>query len=529
MKRLLAAATAAGLVALGAVASDAAEADPARTQPSHPTAIDWGPCTDPTLITRKAECGFLTVPLDHAQPSGPTIKLALSRVEHTVPAAKYQGVMLVNPGGPGGSGIGLAAIGSLVPDHAGDAYDWIGFDPRGVGASQPALSCDSTYAGYNRPAYVPATTALEKTWLNKTKGYAEACAASGGSLLDHLKTTDTVADMESIREALGVPQISFYGFSYGTYIGEVYATQHPDRVRRMVLDGVVDASRVWYDSNLDQDAAFDRNMQVYFAWLAKYDSVYHLGRTAAAVGKLFTRTQKALTKQPAGGTIGPDELTDVFLQAGYYVFGWTNVAAAFSTYVRKHDPAPLKALYDQSNTQAAGSDNGYAVYLGVQCTDAPWPAAWSTWTADNWAVHKKAPFETWANAWYNAPCRNWAGKAGTPVTVDGDKAPPVLLISETKDAATPFSGALSTRRQFPRSVLLEGVGGTTHAGSLFGGSCVDGTIAAYLNSGALPRRVRANRSDKQCAPLSPPDPTKAKARSANDPERTMLRRAVTGS
>lgn len=526
MKRLLAAATAAGLVACGAVASHAAEAEPARTPPAAPSAIDWGPCSDPVLLSRHAGCGFLTVPLDHSRPSGRTITLALSRVKHTVPAAAYQGVMLVNPGGPGGSGLPLAAVGSLVPEHAGDAYDWIGFDPRGVGASRPALSCDSTYAGYNRPAYVPTTAALEKTWLNRTHGYAEACAASSGALLDHLKTTDTVADLESIRQALGVRQINYYGFSYGTYIGEVYATLHPGRGRRMVLDGVVDPGRVWYDSNLDQDVAFDRNMRIYFGWVAKYDAVYHLGRSAAAVAALFARTQAALTRQPAGGTIGPDELTDVFLQAGYYVFGWADVAAAFSAYVRKHDPAPLKALYDQSNSQAAGSDNGYAVYLGVQCTDAPWPAAWSTWTADNWAVHRKAPFEAWPNAWYNAPCRTWGAKAGTPVAVTGAEAPPVLLISETKDAATPFSGALETRKRFPRSILLEGVGGTTHAGSLFGSPCMDATIAAYLSSGLLPRRVPANRSDKQCAPLAPPDPTKAQARSANDSERAMLRRVL---
>ncbi len=250
--------------------------------------------------------------------------------------------MLVNPGGPGGPGLGLSAIGALVPAHAGDAYDWIGFDPRGVGASKPALSCDSTYAGYNRPPYVPNTAALEATWRHRTEGYAAACAASGGSLLDHLKTTDTVADMESIRQALGVSQINFYGFSYGTYIGEVYATLHPDRVRRMILDGVVDPGRVWYDSNLDQDVAFDRNMQIYFGWMAKYDSVYHLGRTTAAVRRLFDRTGKALAKKPAGGTIGPDELTDVFLQAGYYVFGWTNVATAFAAYVHKQDVAPAE-------------------------------------------------------------------------------------------------------------------------------------------------------------------------------------------
>jgi pimeloyl-ACP methyl ester carboxylesterase len=529
MKRLLAAATAAGLVAMGAVASDAAEADPAHARPgSARPAIVWGPCTDAGLVARRAECGFLTVPLDHAKPAGATIRLAVSRVKHTVPDAKYQGVMLVNPGGPGGSGLGLSVLGDYVPDNAGKAYDWIGFDPRGVGASRPALSCDSTYAGYNRPAYVPSTTALKKTWLARTRGYAQACAASGGALLDHLRSTDSVADMESLRTALGVAQINYYGFSYGTYLGQVYATLHPDRVRRMVLDGVVDPSRVWYDANLDQDLAFDRNIKIYFGWLARYDSVYHLGKTAVTVEKLFYATQAALKEKPAGGAIGPDELTDVFLQTGYYVFGWKDAAAAFSAYVKDQDAARLKALYDQSNSQAKGSDNGYAIYLAVQCTDTAWPAAWTKWQADNWRMHRRAPFETWGNAWYNAPCLNWAGRPGTPVTVNGAKAPPILLVSETLDAATPFSGSLEARRRFPRSVLVEGVNGTTHAGSLFGGSCVDGTIAAYLASGALPRRVAANRSDQRCAPLPQPDPTKAAARRESTVERRELQRVVAG-
>src|SRR4051812_45260546 len=142
MKRLLAAATVAGLVIIGAVASNA-HAETVRP-------ITWGACANPGLAARKADCGFLTVPLDHARPNGPTIKLAVSRIRHKTPDARYQGVMLVNPGGPGGSGLVLSVLGDFVPDGVGDSYDWIGFDPRGVGASVPALTCDSTYAGYNR-------------------------------------------------------------------------------------------------------------------------------------------------------------------------------------------------------------------------------------------------------------------------------------------------------------------------------------------------------------------------------------------
>ncbi|HET6530336.1 MAG TPA: alpha/beta hydrolase [Actinoplanes sp.] len=511
MRRVLAVAAAISLLAGGVATAYAGD----RGGPGYAPAIAWGKCTDPALAARQAQCGFLEVPLDYADPAGVTIKLAVSRIRHT--AADYQGVMLVNPGGPGGAGLTLSVLTDYVPDGVGRSYDWIGFDPRGVGASKPALTCDSSYAGEDRPPYVPATAAIERVWLARTADYAEACDRAGGALLDHLKTMDTVRDMDRLRQALGQHKINFYGFSYGTYLGQVYATLHPERVRRMVLDGNVNPARVWYDANLDQDLAFDRNIKIYFAWLAKHHDVYRLGRTGPAVERLFYATQARLAAKPAAGVLGPNQLTDVFLQAGYYVFGWTAVAEAFSAWVNHKDPRPLRALYEMSNPQTPGADNGYAVYLAVQCTDVPWPTSWAKWKRDNWRVHAKAPFETWGNAWYNAPCRTWGAKPGTPVAVNGAKAPPVLLVSETLDAATPFTGSLEVRRRFPRAALIEGVGGTTHSGSLFGNSCVDGAIAAYLADGTLPKRVKANTSDKRCRPLPPPVPSVVEAkRSAAD-------------
>jgi len=520
MRRLLAISATIALVVGGSVAAFGAETETPvaavpRGEPGY-APISWGKCENAALQLRKAECGFLTVPLDYSAAAGASgksasVKLAVSRIKHTVPDREYQGVMLVNPGGPGGSGLILSVLGEYVPKRAGAAYDWIGFDPRGVGDSVPALACDGDYMGYNRPAYVPTSRALEKTWLARAKGYAAACARAGGPLLSHLRTTDTVRDMDSLRAALGAEQINFYGLSYGTYLGQVYATQFPGRVRRMVLDGNVDPGRVWYEANLDQDVAFDRNIKIYFDWLAAHDDVYHLGRTGRVVEKLFYAEQARLLRKPADGVIGPDEFTDVFLQAGYYVFGWEAVASAFASWVNDRDPAPLRSLFDAGNPQEPGSDNGYAIYLAVQCTDVQWPTSWRQWRADNWRVHRVAPFETWGNAWYNAPCLTWAAKAGRPVAVDGARTPPILLISESLDAATPFSGSLEVRKRFPRAALIEGVGGTTHAGSLFGNPCVDDTIADYLATGKLPKRLKANRSDKRCQPLPPPDPSAAAA------------------
>jgi pimeloyl-ACP methyl ester carboxylesterase len=513
MRRILAATAAVvvGLAVGGGMIPSPAQAQAGVGSGYTAPAIAWGTCVSAGLKARGAQCGFLTVPLDYARPGGTKIKLAVSRIKHTSAAADYQGVMLTNPGGPGGSGLTLSVLGEYVPGGVGGDYDWIGFDPRGVGSSQPALTCDVEYAGYNRPYYVPVNRSLERAWLSKTARYAKACDHAGGALLDHVKTTDTVADMESIRKALGAKQINFYGFSYGTYLGQVYATLHADKVRRMVLDGNVDPRRVWYDANLDQDVAFDKNMNVYFAWVARYDSVYHLGASAKVVKQKYYSTLQKLRKAPAGGLIGPDEWNDIFVSAGYYVFGWEDVAGAFAAWVNHGDAAPLKDLYAAPGEP--GADNGYAMYLATQCTDVQWPTSWAKWKRDNWRTYAKAPFITWNNAWFNAPCRNWGAKAGKPVTVNGKKAPAILLISETKDAATPYTGSLEVRKRFPRSVLLEGVGGTTHAGSLSGVACTDDTIAAYLDTGALPKRVHGNRSDKQCQPVPAPDPTAAEAKS----------------
>ncbi|WP_408004645.1 alpha/beta fold hydrolase [Pseudonocardia lacus] len=504
MRRIPAVLTTAALVLAAAFAAPAAaQADEPTPPDFQPAPVAWAPCTSAGLASAGAECGFVEVPLDYADPAGTRIKLAVSRIKASVPADQYQGVMLVNPGGPGGSGLAYSQLGAAVPDGAGEAYDWIGFDPRGVGSSVPALSCIPDYAGYNRPDYQP-EGGQEAEWLARAESYANACAANGGELLDHLSTVDAVTDIDSIRKALGAEQINWYGFSYGTYLGQVYGTLFPDNVRRMVLDGVVDARDVWYEANLNQDVAFEHNIQEFFDWVAEADSVYGLGATGDEVEALYYSTQDELRATPAG-PIGPSEWNDLFLGAGYNVLSWPGIADAFAAWVNDKDAAALKDAYDGSTDTT--DDNGYAIYLAVQCTDAQWPTDWDVWRADNTRVDAEAPFETWANAWFNAPCAFWPAKAGEPVEIDGSGVESALLISETFDGATPFNGALHARELFPNSALIEGVGGTTHSSSLSGVACTDDKIAAYLATGELPERQPGEGSDVQCDPLPQPEPT----------------------
>ncbi len=515
MRRLLRLAILAGVV--GVTLSAAASASAAST-------INWGPCSEPDLQAAGAQCGYLSVPLNYSEPHGQQIQLAVSRIQHTSSPGDYQGVILTNPGGPGGSGLDLNTF--LVPvlksegfNAAADDYDWIGFDPRGVGSSLPAISCDPNYFSPDRPNYIPRTRKLLGTWLSRSRGYAQDCGSRGplqSALLRNMTTRDSAMDMDSIRKALGQKQITYYGFSYGTYLGQVYSTMFPSHVRRLIMDSNVDPRAVWYQSNLNQDVAFNRNENIWFAWLARYNDVYHLGSTEHAVQHLFYSTERSLIKNPAGGEIGPDEWVDIFLYPAYYEQTWTQWAQAFSDWINHHDAAAaneLIGLYQE--VDAPGDDNEFAVYLGVECTDAHWPLNWNVWSVDNWAIYRVAPLETWGNAWFNAPCIYWPAPPSQPVKINGNAVKSALLIDETLDGATPFEGSLYVRKLFPHSVLLAEPGGTSHADSLSGDLCVDGTIAGYLATGALPPRIPSAPWDKTCAPLPKPVPPSSSSSSTS--------------
>ncbi|GAA4119722.1 alpha/beta hydrolase [Knoellia locipacati] len=519
MRKLVTTVAAVGLLGAGFASASGAQATP-QTKPtgSHtstpaytPPPIPWGTCVRASLKAAGAQCGLLTVPLDYRKPSGMKIKIMVSRIKHKTSDAAAQGVMLANPGGPGASGLGLARLGGAVPNGGGDPYDWIGFDPRGVGESVPSLSCDPDYFAPGRPPYVPETREIMRAWREKARQYARDCAAAPGAiLLDHTKTTDWAQDMDSIRKALGADKINYYGFSYGTYLGQVYATMFPERVRRFVFDGVVNPKDVWYEANLNQDVQFDRNIGTFFSWVAEHDAEYGLGTDGRALLRTYYRILNRLAEQPEG-TFGAAEWNDIFTGAAYYVYDWDGTAHMFAAAVNG-DFGPAKDYY--GDPTGPGSDNTFANYNAVQCSDAQWPTKWRTWERDAWRIHAKHPFLAWNNTWYNAPCLDWDATPGKPVNVKGSKVGSILLIAETNDAATPFPGALEVRRRFPKSVLIEGVGGTTHSGSLSGVSCTDDRIANYLLTGALDPRKAGNRSDVQCEPVPPPDATPASATSA---------------
>ena len=195
---------------------------------------------------------------------------------------------------------------------------------------------------------------------------------------------------------------------------------------------------VWYKANLNQDIAFNRNINIWFGWLAKYNSHYHLGATEAAVSKRWYAEQAALAKHPISGVVGPDEWTDIFLEAGYTSRpGCSSVARSPTGRTPTAQPRARRCdLYQQTDTP--GNDNEFAVYNAVQCTDVQWPTSWAVWDADNTAVDKIAPFETWANAWSTRPA------------CTGRPRPSVRCRSARTAAATRSTAPCSSTRRWTR-------------------------------------------------------------------------------
>ncbi|MGW4159784.1 alpha/beta hydrolase [Streptomyces sp. NPDC004788] len=484
-------------------AAAATEPEPA-TRPIAP--LTWTDCG--TKAYPKLQCGTLRVPLNHDAPAGRTISLALTRVAHT--AKTYQGPLLVNPGGPGGSGRGMAGyVAAALPAKVAAEYDVIGFDPRGVGKSEPALDCRPGYFDPVRPDSVPRGADDERVGVERAQEFAKACGDKYADVLPYIDTVSTARDMDSIRAALGAPRLNYLGYSYGTYLGAVYARLYPERVRRMALDSVVNPHGVWYEDNIAQDYAFDTRQKDFMAWVARNDATYRLGTAPEAVEAAWYRMRDGLRAEPAGGKVGPGELEDTFLPGGYYDGYWPRLAAAFSSYVVDKDSAPLVQAYEDYGQADAATDNGYSVYTSVQCRDAAWPRDWSVWRKDSWETYAKAPFSTWNNAWYNAPCAFWPVEPLTPPDVTNDQLSPMLILQATDDAATPYEGGVALHEMVRGSSLVVEQGGGNHGVTLAGNECMDGHLAAYLATGAVPRGAEGAEADAVCATLPEPKAEKA--------------------
>ena len=470
-----------------------------------PGSLRWHACTG----SQNLRCASLSVPLNYGSPSGRKITLALSEVPATAPASQRQGILLVNPGGPGASGLSLASFVAqgLQPSVAA-RYDIIGFDTRGVGASVPALHCDPAFFARERPAYVPRSAAAEQVLIGRARTYAADCGKKYGWLLPYLTTANIARDMDQIRAAAGQSKLSYFGYSYGTYLGQVYATLFPHRVHRMVLDSTVDPTGAWFKDNIEQDYAFQGRMNAFEAWAAKANGTYHLGSTAAQVNSIWNRSLARLAAHPvhqqSGPAIGPAEFTDTFVAAGYDNGYWPLLAAAMAGDARGSDSQPYLAV------QPDREDTGERV-RGVQRGRVRRRGLAALVVVLEHRQPQGVPVRAAGDLGQRVVQRGLRVLAGArPGQADADRRARPARHPHAAGHAGPGHAVRRRRRTrtglLPTAKMVVVQGGGNHGQSLAypANTCVNGYLNRYLATGALP--AKPGPVNAVCPALPPPSP-----------------------
>ncbi|NBE52831.1 alpha/beta fold hydrolase [Streptomyces sp. YC537] len=430
----------------------------------------------------RVECGTLDVPLDRADPDGRRIRLAVSRVPASGTPAERRGILLVNPGGPGGSGLPYAVTKrAKLPASVRRAYDVIGFDPRGTGRSGPA-DCGAMGGLFEQPAAdpVPVGERAERAYLDSLDRLAADCARGVGEALPHLSTTATAHDMDAVRAALGEPRTSFLGVSYGSYLGAAYAAEFPHRVGRMVLDSVV-GPWDWYDFDVRQSRQLLRQRAVFFTWAARHASRFDLGSTPADVRAAYERTRRNLAARPQQG-FGAAEFDRAVYRALGRTERWAPLADGIRAYLRDGDAAGLRPAEPFDNPASRTFE---AANRTVKCADGPGPSA-ARVRADLRRIRHADPLPVLTGMEASA-CAFWRHRPEERTRLGSPAAPPVLLVASEHDPVTPIEGAHRLRHRLPGSRLVTLHDDYSHG--VFasrGNACVDEATAAYLVDGQTP-------------------------------------------
>jgi len=482
-------------------------------------AITWQPscaALDPGAASNQ-QCGTLQVPLDYKNPSGRKITVAVSKIPAADPSHR-RGVLLINPGGPGGAGIDMPTqFATLMSQNVLNQYDLIGFDPRGVGQSTP-VTCGLT-AEQGEQALVPLT---QNNNFNDTANFmkmvADKCAAASGDLLPYITTNNTARDMDQIRQGLGAQKISYFAYSYGTYLGSVYTSLFPQQSDRFVLDSNVDANWVWRQQFRSWKLADYDRFPDFAKYLAANDATYHLGSTEGQINAKFFQLIDKLRQHPVYVPILHATLNDtMFREISFSVlYNDANFPLGGQIWQTADGQTPATAL-DKNAVQTLRSlpkpslasvpvDNGAASALAVVCDDAAWsrsPAQYQQeLTVDKLLFPKFG--ELGSNIW---PCAYWHNQPQEPlVPINANGPTNILMIQNKRDPATPYIGALETRVLFLNRARMVSVEQGGHAAAyLAANQCATDAANNYLASGVLPvfDTTCAAQTAQTFAPASP--------------------------
>ncbi|GAB2784398.1 alpha/beta hydrolase [Streptomyces daliensis] len=470
--------------------------------------LRWSPCPAPNAAQGEAggspsplpdgtgwECATLKAPMNYAKPGGSTVRIEMIRAKKRDNGRERVGSLLFNFGGPGGSGV--ATLPSFGKDYAKlhSRYDLVSFDPRGVGRSE-GVRCLSgkRLDAYFAADWTPDTHGERERLLSRQSAFADACEKRTGRLLPHLTTENTARDMDLMRHVLGDERLHYFGFSYGTELGGVYAHLYPDRVGRAAFDAVVDPTTTPEQGSLDQAKGFQLALDNYLAACARKGEECPVGQDPEEAKRRITELLAQLDARPLPTDSGR-KLTESLAEGGiaqalYSRDLWQYLTEGLDEALGQGDGSTLLLLADSLNGR--NQDGSYSTLqsslTAIGCADA----------RQRYGPHdieRKLPDFTAASpvfgpmsAWGMAQCDGWPvrGRWQTP-PVDAKGSAPILLVGTTGDPATPYEGT----RQMQRS-LGEGVGvkltykGEGHGAYDSGDDCVRAKVNAYLLKGKVP-------------------------------------------
>ncbi len=444
------------------------------------------------------KCTYVLAPIDWDAPGDGAMQLAVVKQEAS---GTSKGSLLVNPGGPGGSGVSFVSSGAdrAVSSDVAHNYDIIGWDPRGVGESTPLVCFTNDkdidtqlYGTYGSPygsdAWIDELTAEDQKW-------AAACQKNTGALLAHLDSVSTAKDMDLMRAVFGDEKLNYMGYSYGTYIGALYAELFPKNVGRFVLDGVVDPSVSSFDGLKIQMAGFDSAFRAYLAFCLDSDDCPFNGsvdNAAQQARSVFESVDARGLVNSDGRTLDSATLGTAVALNLYSQDFWPDMTSMFNS-LADGDPSEVFSnadYYNARNPDGSYSDNSIQVYFATSCADGDFQKDDETTLQRINEIDAAAPilgkfFAYDDFAVLDTACTHWPVAPTTPPEIDAAGAPPILVIGTTNDPATPYSSTVALAKQIKSAVLITH-NGEGHTVYNQGNVCIDSTVDDYFIKGKVP-------------------------------------------
>jgi pimeloyl-ACP methyl ester carboxylesterase len=458
--------------------------------------LNWTPCGEPY------ECASVQVPLDWAHAGGEQIVIAL--IKHPATGDRI-GSLLVNPGGPGGSGVELVGAGVeySVDAAVAERYDVIGFDPRGVGQST-AVDCGGS-EGLDKFLYGTVDGEIGSAeWIGgqkaKAKEFAQACEDGTGDLLAHVDTVTAARDLDIIRAAVGEKQLNFLGYSYGTELGTIYAGLYPKNVGRFVFDG---PDNPWYGSSGGDDsqaASFDSALDTYLKGCVANDAeaVGHqtcpftgtFDDAAASVTSMLEHAGDSPIQNSDGRELNAPTLATAISEPLYDATSWPQLTDMFAEVQDGHSEEAFQ-LADEYNARDSDGqyfDNLNEAYLAINCLEFGHSIDLKYDAMELKQLKKSAPILGAYMSYADLSCSGWSyGPTRFPDPIRATGAGPILLVGTTGDPATPYDGAKALAKQLDSGHLVT-FNGEGHTAYNYGHACVDKAVDDYLIKGIVPAK-----------------------------------------